>query len=125
MKDNEQYLSHILVVRKSWLMKDTGYIEAHFDCICCGKSHKCLRKLFNKPIDYKLCGNDGIRRFDVDIHGNHLNYATVQEVIDFLEEEMKTKECARQKPFLALLKEFNELNLGKDEIFLVLAGGCL
>lgn len=124
MKDNEQYLSHILVVRKSWIMGD-GYIEAHFDCICCGKSHKRLKELFNKPIDYELCEVDGIGRFDVDMYGNHLNYAELQEVIDFLEEEMKVKECGRQKPLLALLKEFNLLNLGKDKIFLVLAGGCL
>lgn len=123
MKDDEQYLSHIYVVRKSKIMKNIAYIEAKIDCICCGEFQRNLRQIFNNPIDFRIREDDSIGDFDIDTYGQHLNYAEPQDVIDFLEKEKC--ECLRRKPVLSLIKGF-DLSAWEacgDKIYIVLSPG--
>ena len=64
-------------------------------------------KLFTKPIDYKIF-IDGETETDVDCYGEHLNYAPVDRVIEWLEREIAEYKYRRLSPLLGLLKGFDQ-----------------
>lgn len=64
---------------------------------------------FDKPIDYKIFV-DGETETDEDRYGEHLKYAPVDRVIEWLERELAkyTYKYRRLSPLLGLLKGFDQ-----------------
>ena len=60
--------------------------------------------IFNKEIDYKLF----IDSVDIDRHGEHLKYAPINKVIEWVEQKIKKIDYRRLKPLLGLLKGFDQ-----------------
>lgn len=64
-----------------------------------------FHELFTEPIDYKIFIDDE-HDVDEDCYGEHLKYATVQTVIDWLEKEIGKDDYRRLPVLLGLLKGF-------------------
>lgn len=69
-------------------------------------------ELFKTPVNYGLYLNEN-ETSDTDKYGDHLRSATVEDVIGWLEKEVKTEDYRRLWPLLSLLRGFNR-NQWKD-----------
>lgn len=65
-----------------------------------------FHELFDKPIDYKVFVDEE-HETDKDLYGDHLKYASIQTVIDWLENQIEKDDYSRLPVLLGLLKGFD------------------
>lgn len=68
-----------------------------------------FHRLFDKPIDFKIviCDSRGENETDEDCYGDKIKCGDINDIIVWLENEIKRDNYRRLKPLLGLLKGFN------------------
>lgn len=85
-----------------------GIEIARFDLCKVGGTR--FTQLFCIPIDFTMNGDmvgDEEADLTEDKYGEQCKYAEVSDVVEWIENQIKTDDYCRWKPFLAMLKEFN------------------
>lgn len=78
-----------------------------------GKMYSGFRYIFNKKIDYSIYVDSADYDTNIDKYGEKLKYASISDVISYLENLMKSEDYKvnphrRIMPLYSLLKGFNE-----------------
>lgn len=99
--------SRIYVVDRNQILKDV--YARQIASMNLEKTSYRFRQIFNKPIDYKLYLDGSDEEIDEDLYEDHLAFAPISKVIEWLEQEIAVGDYERHMgPLLGLLKGFNE-----------------
>lgn len=101
----------------------SGHKLAEIELCCMGhnKNYKYFNEIFKNPIDfdlYEIPDNDGEceEDFRVDAYGKHCCWATIDDVVKYMEELIEEGETYwRLKPTIATLKAWKSENTGAGE----------
>lgn len=99
------YESRIYIVDVRKVFENT-YAET-LGVIDCSSMKYEFSNLFKTPIDYEIFIDDNTKT-DTDCYGEKIKSANIDEVIAWLEEEVKTDDYRRLIPLLYTLKGYKE-----------------
>lgn len=110
------YESRVYVIRLSEFDKITiGEIIASVNMGCMKKS---FHNLFKTPLDTKVYDHSDLNIRE-DMYGDRVNYAEIEDVIEYLRLQIKICDYRRLKPLLGLLEGIDKTQWENSKIVAV------